>query len=189
MQILLIDNFDSFTYNIYHYILLCGIDCRLIRNDENVEEVLQTEKFSGIIFSPGPMRPENHPVIFDLIEKYHTTLPMLGICLGHQAMGEYFGANLVKSPKPMHGKISAIHHTGHVMFSGIPGEINVARYHSLIVEGLEKTVLKITSVTAEGLPMSFAHKDLPLWGIQFHPEAIQTQYGLKMLKNWTSIFS
>ena len=166
---------------------MCGVDCNLMRNDEAVDAAIQTGNYKGIIFSPGPMRPENHPAIFQLIEKYHKAIPMLGICLGHQAIGKYFGADLVKSPKPMHGKISKVCHRGHAMYSGIPREIYVARYHSLIVQGFEKTELITTSETDDGLPMSFAHKELPLWGIQFHPEAIQTQFGLKMIKNWTSI--
>ncbi len=189
MEVILIDNFDSFTHNIYHYLLMCGIDCRLIRNDEGVMDVIETGNFSGIVFSPGPMKPENHPVMFDVIEKYEHNMPMLGICLGHQALAEYYGADVIKAPKPMHGKVSRIKHSGHAMFDGIPAEINVARYHSLVASGLAETALEVTSMTDDGLPMSFTHKELPIWGIQFHPEAIQTEFGLKMLKNWTSIFS
>jgi anthranilate synthase/aminodeoxychorismate synthase-like glutamine amidotransferase len=189
MKVLLIDNFDSFTYNVYHYILMCGVECHFMRNDEPVIDELEKNDYSGIVFSPGPMKPDNHPLMFEILEKYHTSKPIMGICLGHQAIGQFFGANIIKAPKPVHGKISRIHHTGHNMFNDIPENINVARYHSLVVGGLEKTVLNITSTTEDGLPMSFAHKGLPLWGVQFHPEAIQTEYGLKMLKNWTSIFS
>jgi len=189
MKVLLIDNFDSFTYNIYHYIQMCGAECSLVRNDEPVMDELEKEEYAGIVFSPGPMKPENHPVMFEVLEKYHDVKPILGICLGHQAIAQFFGANIIKAPKPVHGKISKIYHTGHKMFTEIPENIFVARYHSLVVDGLEKTNLNITSTTADGLPMSFAHKELPLWGVQFHPEAVQTEYGLKMLKNWTSIFS
>ncbi len=189
MGVILIDNFDSFTYNIYHYLLMCGTDCRLMRNDEPVLNSIATENFSGIVFSPGPMKPENHPLMFDILEKYNSSKPILGICLGHQAIAEFFGAQVIKAPKPMHGKTSLINHTGHMMFNGIPEKINVARYHSLVVEGVENTALQVTSSTSDGLPMSFANKELPIWGIQFHPEAVQTEFGLKMLKNWTSIFS
>lgn len=189
MTALLIDNFDSFTYNIYHYLLMCGIDCRLMRNDGPVMEALEKKEISGIVFSPGPMRPENHPVMFRILEKYHDQKPILGICLGHQAIGEFYGANLVMAPKPVHGKISGIKHNGHLMFSNIPEKLNVARYHSLAVTGLESTSLEVTSTTGDGTAMSLAHKEFPVWGVQFHPEAIQTEYGLQLLKNWTSIFS
>ena len=167
---------------------MCGVDCHFMRDNEPVMEELEKNDYSGIVFSPGPMKPENHPLMFGILEKYHTIKPILGICLGHQAISQFFGASVIKAPKPVHGKISRISHTGHEMFKNIPENINVARYHSLVVDGL-KTALTITSAADDGLPMSFAHKELPLWGVQFHPEAIQTEYGLKMLKNWTSIFS
>jgi anthranilate synthase/aminodeoxychorismate synthase-like glutamine amidotransferase len=189
MKVLLIDNFDSFTYNVYHYIQMCGVECHFMRNDEQVMDELEKNDYSGIVFSPGPMKPENHPIMFEVLAKYHTEKPILGICLGHQAIGQFFGANVIKAPKPVHGKISKIHHAGHDMFSDIPENLYVARYHSLVVSGFEKTDLCITSTTDDGLPMSFAHKELPLWGVQFHPEAIQTEHGLKIFKNWTSIFS
>jgi len=189
MAILLIDNFDSFTYNIYHYLLQCGQDCRMMRNTGPVLEELSTGKYSGIVFSPGPMRPDNHPIVREVIRKYHLDVPMLGICLGHQAIGEFFGAELTKAPVPVHGKVSVIHHTGHPMFQDVPKSVQVARYHSLLLKDIEKTSLTITATTDDGLPMSLAHKGLPVWGMQFHPEAIQTEYGQQMLKNWTSIFS
>ena len=189
MKVLLIDNFDSFTYNVYHYIQMCGVECHFMRNNEPVMKELENHDYSGIVFSPGPMKPDNHPLMFEILEKYNTLKPILGICLGHQAIGQFFGANIIKAAKPVHGKISRIHHTGHHMFTDIPENVFVARYHSLVVAELDKTALNVTSTTDEGLPMSFAHKELPIWGVQFHPEAIQTEYGLKMLKNWTSIFS
>jgi anthranilate synthase/aminodeoxychorismate synthase-like glutamine amidotransferase len=188
-MVLLIDNYDSFTYNIYHYIQMCGEECKLMRNTEPVMDVIEQNNPAGIVFSPGPMRPQNHPLMFDVLQKYYSIKPILGICLGHQAIGEFFGATLLKGPQPVHGKVSNISHTGHIMYNGIPQNLDVARYHSLILSGLEKTDLKITSSTKDGIAMSLAHKTLPVWGLQFHPEAIQTEYGLQMLKNWTSMFS
>jgi anthranilate synthase/aminodeoxychorismate synthase-like glutamine amidotransferase len=160
-----------------------------MRNKESVMAEIEQSKPEGIVFSPGPMRPNQHPLMFEVLEKYYTSLPILGICLGHQAIGEFFGATLLKAPKPVHGKISNISHTGHFMYNGIPKNLDVARYHSLVLAEVEKSPLFITSATNDGLPMSVAHKYLPIWGLQFHPEAIQTEYGLQMLKNWTSIFS
>jgi anthranilate synthase component 2 len=168
---------------------MCGQDCKLMRNTEPVLEEIEQNNPDGIVFSPGPMRPENHPLMFDILKKYHATKPILGICLGHQAIGEFFGGSLLKAPKPVHGKVSEISHTGHAMYAGIPQSVNVARYHSLALAGLQDTALITTATTKDGLPMSLAHKTLPVWGLQFHPEAIQTEYGLQMLKNWTSIFA
>jgi anthranilate synthase/aminodeoxychorismate synthase-like glutamine amidotransferase len=187
--ILLIDNFDSFTWNIYHYLLMCGAECRLMRNDEDVSGAIDAAPPDGIVFSPGPMRPEQHPLMFEILQRFYDSKPILGICLGHQAIGEFFGAALVKAPEPVHGKVSEIMHAPHDMYRDIPDYFSVARYHSLILSGLEKTDLSITASTQNGLPMSIAHNSYPLWGVQYHPEAIQTEYGLQLLKNWASLFS
>jgi anthranilate synthase/aminodeoxychorismate synthase-like glutamine amidotransferase len=188
-MVLLIDHFDSFTWNIYHYIQMCGQACTLVREDEGVIDAIEKAQPAGIVLSPGPMRPENHPVMQEVLQMYHKQLPMLGICLGHQAIGVFFGAKLVKGSVPVHGKVSEIKHCTHPMYSEIPGSLQVARYHSLVLAGLEDTPLEITAQTGDGLPMSLAHKELPLWGVQYHPEAIQTEYGLQLLKNWIAILN
>jgi anthranilate synthase/aminodeoxychorismate synthase-like glutamine amidotransferase len=188
-MVLLIDNFDSFTWNIYHYIMMCGQNCMLMREDEAVMAAIEKHGPAGIVFSPGPMRPADHPAMLAVIDKYHKEIPMLGICLGHQAIGEFFGARLMKAPVPVHGKVSEISHAVHPMYNGIPASLKVARYHSLVLTGLQNTGLTITASTADGLPMSMAHNSLPLWGMQFHPEAIQTEHGLQLLKNWTALLN
>jgi len=183
-MVLLIDNYDSFTYNLYDYALQAGIDCHVYRENEiTLPEIIKLNP-SAFIFSPGPERPENHPLMFEILKYYYNSKPILGICLGYQAIGEFFGAKLVKAEKPMHGKVSAISHTGHQMFSGIPQRFSVARYHSLVLDEMNELEIKPTSCTDEGVSMSLAHDFLPLWGVQFHPEAILTEYGMKIIENW-----
>jgi len=183
-MVLLIDNYDSFTYNLYDYALQAGIDCRVYRENEITLPDIINMVPGGFIFSPGPERPENHPLMFEILKYYYNSKPILGICLGYQAIGEYFGAKLVKAGKPVHGKVSEIHHTGHEMFTGIPQRFNVARYHSLVLENMAGLEIKPTSGTDDGEIMSLAHYSLPLWGVQFHPEAILTEYGMKIIENW-----
>ena len=184
-MILLIDNFDSFTNNIYHYALQCGLDCRLYRNDEISMEEINFLDPEGFIFSPGPKRPINHPLMFKILEQYATSKPILGICLGYQAIAEYFGSNLVKAPVPSHGKTSEIQHDGTGLFKGLPSPLMVARYHSLVISDIPENEIEITSYTTTGLPMSLKHRKYPLLGTQFHPEAILTEHGLEMMKNWS----
>jgi anthranilate synthase/aminodeoxychorismate synthase-like glutamine amidotransferase len=186
-MVLIIDNYDSFTWNLYDYASQCGIECKTFRNDEiSLTEIEQINP-EGFIFSPGPRKPSDHPLLFRILEKYAAQKPILGICLGYQAIGEFYGAKLVKASKPMHGKVSIIEHNGHEMFSDIPSPLKVARYHSLALKGLGKIPLMVTAKTLEGEPMSFAHQEKPIWGIQFHPEAILTECGLQMLANWVKI--
>jgi anthranilate synthase/aminodeoxychorismate synthase-like glutamine amidotransferase len=189
-MIALIDNFDSFTWNIMDYLQRCGLECHCFRSNEITIEELQKLSPKGIVLSPGPGRPVDHPLLFPLIEKFIEQIPILGICLGHQAIGEYFGSRLIKSPLPVHGKQSTLGHNGHSFFDGIAGEFKVGRYHSLVLESLGQSQFEVTSTTVnDGLIMSFAHTELPLWGIQFHPESVLTPGGLTMLKNWSDYFS
>jgi anthranilate synthase component 2/para-aminobenzoate synthetase component 2 len=182
--ILLIDNYDSFTYNIYDYVLQCGATCALYRNDSiSLEEIISMRP-SGIIISPGPKRPEDHALIFPLLEYFHDKIPILGICLGHQAIGEFFGCGLIKAPEPSHGKTAEIVHYGHAMYDAIPSPHIVTRYHSLILNSMNSSPLVVTARTSKGLIMSLAHKTLPVWGVQYHPEAILTSHGLQLFKNW-----
>lgn len=183
-MILLIDNYDSFTYNLQDYILQTGKECQVYRNDEIDLNRIGELKPEGIVISPGPGRPKDHPLIFQVLEKYQKSIPMLGICLGFQAMGEFFGAELIKAPKPVHGKTSSITHSGEGIFYNIPSPLNVTRYHSLILTKHSASDFKIISQTKDGIPMAGKHRFLPLWGVQFHPEAILTEFGNEMMKNW-----
>ncbi len=183
-RILLIDNYDSFTYNLYDYFLQLNAECTVIRNDEYSVSQIKKRSFDALVFSPGPEVPERAGVMMDLIEFYYNKINILGICLGHQALGEYFGAELIKAKLPMHGKTSNIIHSGKGIFNKIPQPMAVMRYHSLILKNLKNTPLKKTAWTEEGEIMALQHEDLPLTGVQFHPESIGTPDGLALLRNW-----
>mgnify|MGYP001407059071 CR=1 FL=1 len=184
MRILLLDNYDSFTYNLYDYLLQTGVDCVVLRNDAGSLSDFERLDIDAVVFSPGPKRPQDAGLMPRLIAAWHRRLPMLGICLGHQAIGEFFGARLVKARLPVHGKTSPVQHSGHPLFRGIPTPFSVMRYHSLLLDSLEGTPLRCIAHTAEGEIMALAHETLPLTGVQFHPESILTEYGLKLLRNW-----
>lgn len=184
MKILLLDNYDSFTYNLYDYLLQTGVECEVLRNDALSLAGFEQLDFQAIVFSPGPKRPADAGMMPTLIEHLHDRMPMLGICLGHQALGEFFGAKLVKAKIPMHGKTTEIRHNGHPLFEGIPERFTVMRYHSLLLESLDGTPLECLAKTDEGEIMALAHRTLPLLGVQFHPESILTEHGLQLLKNW-----
>ena len=183
-MVLLLDNYDSFTYNLYDYVLQLGHECKVVRNDEMSLDELATFNFSSAIISPGPKTPNDAGVTMQFIERFHASKPILGICLGHQAIGEFFGAQLVKAVKPMHGKTSVITYTNDFLFDGLPQQFEVMRYHSLVLNGLDKTALNITAKTAENEVMAIAHKELKIAGLQFHPESILTPLGLSILNNW-----
>ena len=189
-MILLLDNFDSFTYNLWDYIQRLGVECKVFRNDTSLEE-LKKHKFTGIILSPGFGKPQKAGIMMKVIDYYCEKLPLLGICLGHQALGIYFGANLVYAEKPMHGKISTINckleGKTDLVFQDMPSKIEVVRYHSLLIEVEQNKELVPTAYTAERELMAFSHITLPIKAIQFHPEATLTQYGLQMLENWLSL--
>lgn len=186
-RVLLLDNYDSFTYNLKDYLEQLGVACIVVRNDETTVDALKQLSFEGIVLSPGPQRPADAGILNAVIQNFYTTHPILGICLGHQALGEFFGAKLVKAKLPMHGKVSAIHHTGTDIFSNIPSPYNACRYHSLVLEDTANESLKIIAHTKSGETMALRHTTLPLWGVQFHPEAILTDYGLLLLNNWLSL--
>jgi anthranilate synthase/aminodeoxychorismate synthase-like glutamine amidotransferase len=185
-MVLLLDNYDSFTYNLYDYILQCGQKCRVVRNDELSLEEIAALKFTCAVISPGPKTPGEAGITKAFISRYYKTLPILGICLGHQAIGEFFGAQLIPAARPMHGKTSCINHTGHYIFNAMPPQLQVMRYHSLILAGVEQTELNIIAQTATGEVMGIAHPHYPVVGLQFHPESILTPTGLQMLRNWFS---
>lgn len=184
-MVLLIDNYDSFTYILCDYILQCGESCLVVRNDEKSIEELKQLHFDSIVISPGPKTPETAGVTMQVIEHFYALKPILGVCLGHQALGIYFGMKLQKASKPMHGKTSDIAvNTAHFLFQNLMPTQTVMRYHSLILEAENCNKLQIIATTPSGEIMAIAHKELPLAGVQFHPESVLTQNGLKMLQNW-----
>lgn len=183
-RLLLIDNFDSFTYNLWDYFLRLGASCEVVRNDRLGNLRADSGSFDGIVLSPGPGRPEDAGGMMEVLAGCQQTVPVLGICLGHQAIGTLFGASLVKAARPMHGKTSLISHTGSSVFSGLPSRLPVMRYHSLVLEDIPEVHLEKTAWTDTGEVMALRHRILPLTGVQFHPESIQTGYGLEMLGNW-----
>jgi anthranilate synthase/aminodeoxychorismate synthase-like glutamine amidotransferase len=187
-RILLLDNYDSFTYNLYDYLLQLGVQCEVIRNDALTQADFPTLDFDAAVLSPGPKRPEQAGVLMDFIHFFHQIKPMLGVCLGHQALGLYFGAHLEKSTVPMHGKTSVIEHNGHALFYQIPRQHNVMRYHSLLLTSLEGTPLIPLAFSDNGELMALAHRSLPLLGVQYHPESVLTEYGLDLLRNWLQTF-
>jgi anthranilate synthase/aminodeoxychorismate synthase-like glutamine amidotransferase len=185
MRLLLLDNYDSFTYNLYDYLSQCGAECQVVRNDALSLQEFESLDFQAIVLSPGPKRPADAGIMPALIQHWHQRVPILGVCLGHQALGEFFGAKLVQARLPMHGKTSLIQHSGkHFLFQNLPPEIEVMRYHSLVLQSLEDTPLEVIAQTDSGEIMALSHRTLPLAGVQFHPESILTLHGLAMLRNW-----
>ena len=162
-----------------------GQEVLVLRNDVSLAEI-QKHQFEGIILSPGPGKPEDAGVLMEVIKHYHNKLPILGICLGHQALGEFYGAKLQKATKPMHGKISEISCVNDSLFKDLPCNMPVTRYHSLLLTNLPET-LKPLALTKEGELMAFRHVEHPVFAVQFHPEAVLTTYGLDILRNWLSI--
>lgn len=188
MRILLLDNYDSFTYNLYDLFLQTGALCTVWRNDDSRCFSFDPGEWDGLAISPGPGRPEQAGELLNILKKAMflgpNILPVLGICLGHQAIGELFGAKLVRAAVPVHGKTSLVTHVGHPLFEGIPTEFRVMRYHSLILEDLENTLLQPLAYSQEGELMAMAHNILPVWGVQFHPESVLTEYGGVLIGNW-----
>jgi anthranilate synthase component 2 len=182
---LLIDNYDSFTYNLWHYLGELGAKVEVRRNDAlTVDQALALEP-EGIVISPGPCDPDRAGICLDLIRAAAGRIPLFGVCLGHQAIGQAFGGKVVRAPQPMHGKICDIHHDNSGVFAGLPTPFRATRYHSLVVEKASfPAVLHASAWTEDGLVMGLVHKDLPIWGVQFHPESIETEYGHQMLKNF-----
>ena len=184
-MILLLDNFDSFTYNLVDYFNQLGIEVCVKRNHLPLEEI-KDGNYKGIVLSPGPEVPEKAGNLLTVIGHYHQRLPILGVCLGHQALGQFFGAKLENALKPMHGKVSEICVNSSGLFDDLPQKFNVVRYHSLILKGLPDSI-KVTAKTGEGEIMAMEHKNLPIFGVQFHPEAVLTAHGLEVLKNWVRL--
>jgi anthranilate synthase component II len=184
-MILIIDNYDSFTYNIVQEMGELGADLQVIRNDQTTVDAIRDMHPSHIVISPGPGFPKDAGISMDVIRELGTSTPILGVCLGHQAIGEVFGGVVSHAPQLMHGKTSPIYHKNDPLFAGLPSPFTATRYHSLIV--LEETLpecLTITAFADTGEIMGLRHKELPIVGVQFHPESILTQNGIRILKNF-----
>ncbi|WP_026487249.1 anthranilate synthase component II [Caldanaerobius polysaccharolyticus] len=184
-MVLLIDNYDSFTYNLYQYIGELYPRVEVVRNDEITAEEAMNSGAVRIILSPGPGRPENAGICVELIRKLKGKIPLLGICLGHQAIGYAYGGKIVEADKILHGKTSMVIHTGRGVFYGLKNPICATRYHSLVIdkESLPQE-LEVTAYTSDGTIMGIRHKSLPVYGLQFHPESILTEGGRRILKNF-----
>jgi anthranilate synthase component 2 len=189
-MILLIDNYDSFTYNLVHYLSELGAEVEVRRNDVLSAEEALALKPEAVVMSPGPCDPDHAGICLDLIRKGAGRVPMLGVCLGHQAIGQAFGGRVVRAPVPMHGKVSAIHHRGGGVFQGLPSPFHATRYHSLVVarDGLPPA-LEITAETEDGVVMGLRHREFPIYGVQFHPESIASEHGHALLSNFLALAS
>ncbi|HXA21394.1 MAG TPA: aminodeoxychorismate/anthranilate synthase component II [Acetobacteraceae bacterium] len=187
-MILLIDNYDSFTFNLVHFLGDVGARCEVWRNDKiTVADVLARHP-EAIVLSPGPCTPNEAGICLDLVTAASGKIPVLGVCLGHQAIGQAFGGNVVRAPVPMHGKVSRIFHAGSDILEGLPSPFSATRYHSLIVDrGTLPEMLVPTAWTEDGLLMGMRHRSLPIFGVQFHPESIASQHGHELLANFLAI--
>ena len=188
-MITLIDNYDSFTYNLVQYISNLTAEVKIYRNDKKTAQQIIGEKPSGILISPGPSDPDHAGICVELVTlAANNNIPLLGVCLGHQSIVQAFGGTIIRSPKPMHGKISEITHDGKGVFKDLPSPYPVTRYHSLIAEKSSlPDCLQITSETEDGIIMAVSHKEKPIHGVQFHPESIATEHGHKLLENFIEI--
>ncbi len=187
-MLLLIDNYDSFTYNLVHYLGELGAVAEVVRNDKiSVAEVLRL-KPKAIVLSPGPCTPNEAGICLDLIAKAGPSIPLLGVCLGHQAIGQVYGGKVIRAPAPMHGKLSRVKAVNTGLFAGLPQRIEVTRYHSLIVERASlPACLEITAETDDGLIMGLQHTSHPVHGVQFHPESIASEHGHDILANFLEL--
>jgi len=189
VRLLLLDNYDSFTYNLYDYFHQAGCQVAVKRNDETNVGDIETLKPDAIVISPGPKKPADAGCTMDVVDAFHARLPIFGICLGHQALGEYFGATLRKALKPVHGKPAHVYHQGvHPLLYNIPQPFEAMRYHSLIIDDLPECLIPMGQ-TKEGELMMMRHETLPLFSVQFHPESILTPCGLDLIKNWVAWIS
>jgi anthranilate synthase/aminodeoxychorismate synthase-like glutamine amidotransferase len=188
-MLLVVDNYDSFTYNLVQYLGELGAYMRVVRNDEVTVDDVETEiRPEKILISPGPGTPNGAGITLDVIERFGAKLPILGVCLGHQAIGQHFGGKVVRAPEPVHGKPVTVRHDGRTIFDGIPQDFNAGRYHSLVVsKDSVPDCLEVSAESPDGLVMALRHTNLPVEGVQFHPESILTEHGKHLLQNFLSL--
>ena len=187
-MLILIDNYDSFTYNLWHYLGELGASAVVHRNDRISVDDLQALDPEAIVISPGPCDPDRAGICLELIARMGNATPIFGVCLGHQAIGQAFGGRIERAPAPMHGKVSAIEHDGRGVFLGLPSPLRATRYHSLtIAPDSMPECLEVTAWTDDGVVMGVRHKELPLHGVQFHPESIESEHGHEILKNFLAL--
>jgi anthranilate synthase/aminodeoxychorismate synthase-like glutamine amidotransferase len=187
-MILVIDNYDSFTYNLVQFLGEMGADLRVVRNDQVTLAEIQAMQPTHIVISPGPGDPDDGGVSLDVIKQLGATTPVLGVCLGHQCIGQAYGGVVLRAPHIMHGKTSMIYHDGDALFKDVPNPFEATRYHSLIVqEATLPDALTVTARTAEGEIMGLRHREFPVYGVQFHPESILTTYGPRLLRNFLDV--
>jgi anthranilate synthase component 2 len=187
-MLLVIDNYDSFTYNLVQLLGELGAEPVVRRNDQVTVAEIASGGYHGIVISPGPGEPSGAGVSLATIRELGPRFPILGVCLGHQAIGEAFGGRIVRAPRPIHGKASRVTHDGRGIFAGVPTEIDVARYHSLVIEPRScPPVLEVTATTADGIIMGVRHRSLPIEGVQFHPESVLTSNGVQILANFVRL--
>ena len=187
MKVLLIDNYDSFTFNLYHYISSLGVKVDVVRNDKITDKDIKKNKYNKIVISPGPGNPSQSGNCINILKSLHKEIPFLGVCLGHQIIGQVFGSKIIQAKKLMHGKISRIKSKKIGILKNLPKTFEATRYHSLIID--KKTLsdsLEITAETEDGLIMGVQHKVYNIHGVQFHPESIKTKLGIKILKNFVN---
>jgi para-aminobenzoate synthetase component II len=184
-RVVVVDNYDSFTYNLVQYLEMLGAECVVRLNDRTDPAAIAALEPRGILLSPGPGTPDDAGVTLATIAALGARVPMLGVCLGHQAIGQAYGARIVRAARLMHGKTSAIEHDGTGVFAGLPSPFEATRYHSLLVDPTSlPPCLRVTARTAEGEIMGVAHTEHPVQGVQFHPESILTEHGLTLVQNW-----
>jgi para-aminobenzoate synthetase component II len=185
MTVLLIDNYDSFTHNLARYMRELGRKVTVLRNDAFALGDIESMAPSHIVISPGPCTPERAGISLEVVRRFAGWRPMLGVCLGHQCIGQAFGARVVRAERVMHGKTSSVSHGGSGLFAGIPSPLQVTRYHSLVVDPKSlPSILAVTARSDEGVIMALAHRQLPVLGVQFHPEAVLTEHGHQLLENF-----
>lgn len=186
-RVLVVDNYDSFTFNLVQYLRAAGADCTVVENDRATVDQLRALAPDGLVISPGPGAPEGAGVTVALIRELAGVVPMLGVCLGHQAIAQAFGARVSRSGAPVHGKVSSVTHDGRGVLRGVPSPFAATRYHSLLVEPESlPDVLEISARTSSGEIMGLRHRQLPIEGLQFHPESILTEHGPQLVQNWLS---